>query len=105
MHFFLLLTHTADENMKSSKKSQLQELLTVLLKMQTHIIDWKKEILVFKELTNTWEYLKKHMLRKKICEFFTLDSNDDVEMHKMKAWEELSENQQKKYKKTQIIFN
>ena len=41
---------------------------------------------------NTQEYLKKHALRKKICEFFTLDSNDDVETHEVKAWEKLSEN-------------
>ena len=67
--------------------------------MQTHIADWEKEILVFKELMNTWEYLKKHVLRKKIHEFFTLDSNDDVEMHEVKAWKELSEDQQKEYKK------
>ena len=45
------------------------------------------------------------MLRKKICEFFILDSNNDVETHEVKAWKELSENQQKKYKKMWMIFN
>ena len=99
MHFFFLLAHTADESMKSSKKSQLQESSTALLKMQTHIIDWKKEILIFKKLMNTQKYLKKHILRKKIHEFFTLDSNNDVETHKMKTWEKLLKNWQKKYKK------
>ena len=91
--------------MKSSKKSQLQESLTALLKTQTHITDWEKEILIFRESTDTQEYLKKHVLRKKIHEFFILDSNNDVEMHKVKAWEELLKDQQKKYKKTWMIFN
>ena len=99
MHFSFLLTHTADESMKFSKKSQLQESSAAFLKTQIHITDWKKKILVFKKLINTQEYLKKHALRKKIHEFFILDSNNDVEMHEMKAWKELSKNQQKKYKK------
>ena len=77
----------------------------MLLKTQTHITDWEKEILVFRESTDTWKYLKKHVLRKKIHEFFTLDSNNDIEMHEVKAWEELSENQQKEYKKTWMILN
>ena len=77
----------------------------MLLKMQTHIADWEKEILIFRKLTDTQEYLKKCVLKKKICEFFTLDSNDDVEMHEMKAWEELLKDWQKKYKKTQMILS
>ena len=105
VHFFLSLAHIADESMKFSKKSQLQESLTAFLKTQTHITDWEKEILIFRELTDTWEYLKKHALRKKIHEFFIFDSNDDIETHKMKAWKKLSEDQQKKYKKMWMIFN
>ena len=105
MHFSFSLIYTADESMKSSKKSQLQELSAVFLKTQTHITDWEKEILIFRKLINTWEYLKKHVLTKKICEFFTFDSNNDVEMHKIKAWKELLKNWQKKYKKMWMIFN
>ena len=105
MHFSLSLAHTADESMKSSKKLQLQELSAAFLKMQTHITDWEKEILIFRKLTDTWEYLKKHALKKKIHEFFIFDSNDDIETHKMKAWKKLSEDQQKKYKKMWMIFN
>ena len=60
--------------------------------MQIHITDWEKEILVFRKLTDTQKYLKKYVLRKKIHEFFTLDSNNDVEMHEVKAWKKLSKN-------------
>ena len=44
-------------------------------------------------------------MRKKIHEFFILDLNNNIETHEVKAWEELSENQQKEYKKTWMIFS
>ena len=44
-------------------------------------------------------------MRKKIHKFFTFDSNNDVELHEMKAWEKLSKNQQKEYKKMQMTFS